>query len=430
MHGAVLGPAGLTLTGFDEDKLAVVREVDYCPATKVAVHCREPFWEHEGIRGGASFSGGRIRRTYYPTSEADGGSDPAQGAALLASYTIGEDAAHLGAMPPALRHRTVVEELGRMHPQLLRRGMVRGVASLAWGEHPWTAGGCTIRWGQDAAACEEQRRRAVRPQHRMFFAGEHCASEPRCSSSRACSGWTPTGGRGSGRRRSPSSRRAGPGATGHRTPSTGPNGRRWHSTATSAGNWRPGVRRTGGGLLSALAAAGAADPSPGAHALTATCVHLLTAGHETTTGLLGKAVLALLAHPEVAEELRADPVLLPDAVDEFLRHDPPVQMITRWAHRDGELGGRTVRRGDRVQLVLGSAHRDPARFPDPDTLDIRTRRDRRPRGRDRRPPPQDLPLAAVRTGCSWRRVHRRPAGPGTARENSSHGYSSHVPYLW
>ncbi|WP_318206491.1 NAD(P)/FAD-dependent oxidoreductase [Streptomyces sp. SJL17-1] len=169
---------GLTLTGFDEDKLAVVREVDYCPATKVAVHCREPFWEREGIRGGASFSGGRIRQTYYPPSEADGTTDPAQGAALLASYTIGEDAEHLGTMPPALRHRMVVEELGRMHPQLLRRGMVRGVASLAWGGHPWTAGGCTIRWGQDAAACEEQRRRAVRPQHRMFFAGEHCASEP------------------------------------------------------------------------------------------------------------------------------------------------------------------------------------------------------------------------------------------------------------
>lgn len=189
---------GLTLTGFDEDKLAVVREVDYCPATKVAVHCREPFWEREGIRGGASFSGGRIRQTYYPPSadeeaestegpdgtgrtgrtETAGAPDPAQGAALLASYTIGEDADHLGRMPPPLRHRTVVEELGRMHPQLLRRGMVRGVASLAWGEHPWSEGGCTIRWGQDPAACEEQRRRAVRPQRRMFFAGEHCATEP------------------------------------------------------------------------------------------------------------------------------------------------------------------------------------------------------------------------------------------------------------
>ncbi|MEU7073464.1 NAD(P)/FAD-dependent oxidoreductase [Streptomyces narbonensis] len=175
---------GLALTGFDEDKLAVVGEVDYCPATKVAVHCREPFWEREGIRGGASFSGGRIRQTYYPPAAegADGtvaaATDSAQGAALLASYTIGEDADHLGRMPPPLRHRTVVEELGRMHPQLLRRGMVRGVASVAWGEHPWTEGGCTIRWGQDPAACEEQRRRAVRPQRRMFFAGEHCATEP------------------------------------------------------------------------------------------------------------------------------------------------------------------------------------------------------------------------------------------------------------
>ncbi|MFI9115456.1 cytochrome P450 [Streptomyces venezuelae] len=126
-----------------------------------------------------------------------------------------------------------------------------------------------------------------------------------------------------------------------------------------------------GDLLSALAAAGAEDPSLGTTALTSTCVHLLTAGHETTTGLLGKAVLALLSRPEVAEELRADPGLLPNAVDEFLRHDPPVQMVTRWARRDAELAGRAVRRGDRVQLVLGSAHRDPARFPDPDRLDIR-----------------------------------------------------------
>ncbi|MCX4986770.1 cytochrome P450 [Streptomyces sp. NBC_00572] len=132
------------------------------------------------------------------------------------------------------------------------------------------------------------------------------------------------------------------------------------------------VRRTEdrGDLLSALAAVEGTDASLGTTSLTSTCVHLLTAGHETTTGLIGKAVLALLARPEVGEELRAEPGLLPNAVDEFLRHDPPVQMITRWAHRDTELAGRSVRRGDRVQLVLGSAHRDPARFPDPDRLDI------------------------------------------------------------
>ncbi|MER6997303.1 NAD(P)/FAD-dependent oxidoreductase [Streptomyces sp. NPDC000410] len=165
---------GLELTGFDEDKLAVVREVDYCAATKVAVHCREPFWEREGIRGGASFSGGRIRQTYYPAA----GGDRAHGAALLASYTIGDDAELLGRMPEPLRHQVVIEELARMHPQLLRPGMVLDVASIAWAEHPWTAGGCAIRWGKDAAACEEQRARAARPQKRLFFAGEHCSSEP------------------------------------------------------------------------------------------------------------------------------------------------------------------------------------------------------------------------------------------------------------
>lgn len=104
-----------------------------------------------------------------------------------------------------------------------------------------------------------------------------------------------------------------------------------------------------------------------------TCVHLLTAGHETTTNLLGKTLLTLLACPALADELRADTGLLPGAVEEFVRHDSPVQMVTRWSHRDENLGGRTVRRGDKVVLVLGSANRDPRRFPDPD--EIRLRRD-------------------------------------------------------
>ncbi|MFF0433617.1 flavin monoamine oxidase family protein [Streptomyces sp. NPDC004327] len=169
----------MPLGGFDADKLAVVRDVDYCPATKVAVHVREPFWEREGIRGGASFSGGLIRQTYYPAPAEDGPADgEGRGAALLASYTIGEDADLLGRLPARQRHRAVLDELARMHPQVLRRGMVRGVASMAWGEHPWTGGGCTIRWGQDAAACEEERLRAARPQGRLYFAGEHCSAEP------------------------------------------------------------------------------------------------------------------------------------------------------------------------------------------------------------------------------------------------------------
>lgn len=124
-------------------------------------------------------------------------------------------------------------------------------------------------------------------------------------------------------------------------------------------------------LMGALAAAAREDPSLTPGLLASTCVHLLTAGHETTTGLLGKAVLALLARPGTVAELRAEPGLVAGAVDEFLRFDPPVQMVTRWAWRDTELAGRRVRRGDRLVAVIGSAHRDPASFPDPDVLDIR-----------------------------------------------------------
>ena len=100
----------------------------------------------------------------------------------------------------------------------------------------------------------------------------------------------------------------------------------------------------------------------------ATCVHLLTAGHETTTNLVGKSVLALLRHPDVFDELRAGPELMPNAVDELIRYDSPVQMVTRWSYRDEVLRGRTIRRGDKVMLILGSANRDSHRFPDPDAL--------------------------------------------------------------
>jgi cytochrome P450 len=101
-----------------------------------------------------------------------------------------------------------------------------------------------------------------------------------------------------------------------------------------------------------------------------TCIHLLTAGHETTTNLIGKSVLALLGNPAVYHELRAQPELMRHAVDELVRYDSPVQMVTRWAYRDEVLHGRDIHRGDKVVLVLGSANRDPCQFPDPDALSL------------------------------------------------------------
>ncbi|GAA2719245.1 MULTISPECIES: NAD(P)/FAD-dependent oxidoreductase [Streptomyces] len=163
----------MRLRGLDADKLAVLREVQYCPATKVAFLCRTPFWRESGIQGGASFAGGRIRQTYYPPVEGM----PGRGAALLASYTIGEEARRLGRMPARRRHRLVLDELGAMHPELTSPGMVLDAVSMAWGSDRGSVG-CTTRWGRNAAESESERLRAARPVGRLFFAGEHCSTAP------------------------------------------------------------------------------------------------------------------------------------------------------------------------------------------------------------------------------------------------------------
>ena len=99
-----------------------------------------------------------------------------------------------------------------------------------------------------------------------------------------------------------------------------------------------------------------------------TCVHLLTAGHETTTNFISKSVLILLEAHDLLDRLRSDPGLLPVAVDELVRYEPPVQMVSRWANRDFSLGGKSIRPGDKMVLVIGSANRDPQRFPEPDEV--------------------------------------------------------------
>ena len=102
----------------------------------------------------------------------------------------------------------------------------------------------------------------------------------------------------------------------------------------------------------------------------ATCIHLLTAGHETTINLITKGTLALLRNPEQLKLLRSRPELIPSAVEELIRYDSPVQMLSRWAYEDVEIGGKLIRRGDSVGLMLGSANRDRRRFESPDSLDI------------------------------------------------------------
>ena len=109
--------------------------------------------------------------------------------------------------------------------------------------------------------------------------------------------------------------------------------------------------------------------------LLALCGLLLAAGHETTTNLIGNAVLALLRHPGERKRLQEDPSLIPAAVDEFLRFDSPVQVTDRVITEDLEFRGQRFRKGQLAICLLGAANHDPARFPDPERLDV-TRGDR------------------------------------------------------
>jgi cytochrome P450 len=106
--------------------------------------------------------------------------------------------------------------------------------------------------------------------------------------------------------------------------------------------------------------------------LYANIILLFGAGHETTVNLIGNGLLALYRNPDQLALLKADPSLISNAIEEFLRYDSSVQMTGRTALEDIEdLGGRRIPRGESVLCLLGSANRDPAVYPDrPDRLDI------------------------------------------------------------
>jgi cytochrome P450 len=102
----------------------------------------------------------------------------------------------------------------------------------------------------------------------------------------------------------------------------------------------------------------------------ANCSLLLSAGHETTTNLIGNGLLALLRNPQQMKALRDDPQRTANAVEELLRFDCPVQLAPRAAAGEIRIGMARISEGDRVMLMLGSANRDPDQFTDPDKLDV------------------------------------------------------------
>jgi cytochrome P450 len=100
------------------------------------------------------------------------------------------------------------------------------------------------------------------------------------------------------------------------------------------------------------------------------CFLLLVAGTETTTSAFGNALLLLERNRDARKRLIEDPSLIPSAVEEILRFDPPVQGLSRVLRRDVEIRGKTLPMGARVHLLYAAANRDPRVFEEPDRFDI------------------------------------------------------------
>ena len=124
-------------------------------------------------------------------------------------------------------------------------------------------------------------------------------------------------------------------------------------------------------LISALLAAQVDGQQLSQQELLGFCILLLVAGNATTTQLIGNALLCFDEQPEVFEALRADPALIPGAIEEVLRYRSPVQMMFRHVVTDVELSGQQLHRGQWVLAQIGSANRDEDQFPDADHFDFK-----------------------------------------------------------
>ncbi len=104
--------------------------------------------------------------------------------------------------------------------------------------------------------------------------------------------------------------------------------------------------------------------------LIGTCVLLLNAGHEATVNVTGNGWWSLFRNPDQLAALRADPGLLPTAVEELMRYDTPLQMFERWVLEDMTCSGVDLAKGTEIALLFGSANHDPEVFVDPGRLDL------------------------------------------------------------
>ena len=198
----------MPVEGVSLPKLKAIRNLTYASAAKVLLHCKTRFWETEKYRifGGASLSDRISRATYYPsdrytyalpstpsdqgqglhttyaTSEVSGkqgAEDPGPGV-LIASYVWGQDARRLGSLPKEERARVVAEAVSRFHPELAgyepgkEHPIVDDHASIFWDEYRWSYGAFSFLRSGDLPKFYAD---SVKPEGRLFFAGEHCSMD-------------------------------------------------------------------------------------------------------------------------------------------------------------------------------------------------------------------------------------------------------------
>ena len=129
-------------------------------------------------------------------------------------------------------------------------------------------------------------------------------------------------------------------------------------------------KRPGDDLISALTGVVDDGDTLTETELIGTCVLLLNAGHEASVNGAGNGWWTLFRHPSALARVRAEPSLLPSAIEELLRYDTPLSLFERWVLEPIEVGGYAIPRGGEVALLFGSANRDPAVFDRPDDLDL------------------------------------------------------------
>lgn len=129
-------------------------------------------------------------------------------------------------------------------------------------------------------------------------------------------------------------------------------------------------RSPGSDLIDGLIAARDGENKLSDAELISTCILLVSAGHITTVQLLAKGMLLLLHNPAELQRLKREPKLIDGGIEEMLRCESPLQVVGRTALEDLEIGGKTIRKGQMLLVMLPAANRDPEQFPDPDRFDI------------------------------------------------------------